>query len=74
MIDQHLNKKKCIFDIMSKNSTKLNHDEYFNFFDFIILFCDEHLLKEKRDEMSLIRFFDQLRQNFWYRKIKCVDF
>jgi hypothetical protein len=48
---------------MSKNSTRLNHDEHFNFFDFIILLCDEHLSKEERDEMSLIRFFDQLRQD-----------
>jgi hypothetical protein len=63
VIDQHLNKKQNVFDIMSKNLTRLNHDEHFNFFDFIILFCDEHLSKEKRDEMSLIRFFDQLKQD-----------
>jgi hypothetical protein len=43
---------------MSKNSTKFNHDKHFSFFDFIILFCDEHFSKEKRDEMSLLNFID----------------
>jgi hypothetical protein len=48
---------------MSKNFTRLNHDKHFNFFDFIILFCNKHFSKEKRDEMLLTRSFDQLRQN-----------
>jgi hypothetical protein len=46
---------------MSKNSTRLNHDKHFSFFDFIILLCDKYLSKKKRDEMLLIRFFDQLK-------------
>jgi hypothetical protein len=47
---------------MSKNTTRLDHDKYFNFFDFIILLFNEHFSKKKRNEMSLTRFFNQLKQ------------
>ncbi len=74
VIDQHLNRKQRFFHVMSKDTTWFDHCEHFVFFNFIISLRCEHFSRKERDKMSLICFFDQLKQNLWYREIRSVDF